>query len=722
MGNNLLKPFSNWLYKISNNIVINAVRKGLTCMMPLFLIGAVAQLLVNLQIPIYQQFMAESAIGNGWRTFLAAIQQGTFQIVSVGALITVSYFIAKEKNVKRPGQVNMMVVLLVAVCCFFIMQNVSEGAIRFNLLGQTNLLLTIGISVLATSLFYFFSDHKLIKTKLFTDDADILFTQVLYVLEPAIWTILIFSLLKTVLVNFNITDLNQFIHETFQSFILPQDATLMSAVYYIVCLNFFWFLGVHGSAVMLNVLLELWYPQMNENIKTVAAGLTSADNLNIFNDGFFDVFVSLGGSGAILCLIIALLIKARKTNSNKIARFSLPMALFNISESLVYGLPIVFNPLYLIPFLFVPVVLVVISWLCMTVGLVPVAAARVHWTTPILISGFRSTGSIRGSLLQLFNLFVGTCMYLPFVAVGEKIKEKAHFKVLDSLNDVVINAEAQPAYLLLNRQDDIGYLARALAYDLKSSLNDEGNLFLMFQPQIDGDGNIYGCEALLRWKHQKFGFIPPPTVIAIAEEAGLHSRLNEWIFNTALTAQSRFKEQGSDQLIMSINISPLQLDNTNIPQILREAIEKYALDPQKIEVELTENVALNDSRDTRTALERYKELGVRLAIDDFSMGHTSIQYIRSFRFDTVKLDGTLVSDILTNASSRDIVKALVSLASSLDMHVIAEFVESEEQKDALLELGCRIYQGYLYSKPLPSDTFQDFMSQGKVGGSGETAQ
>ncbi|MDR2889748.1 MAG: PTS transporter subunit EIIC, partial [Lachnospiraceae bacterium] len=368
-------------------MIINAVRKGLICMLPLFLIGAVAELFASIPADWYVEFM-DSTFGDDWVNFLAVIRQGTFRMVSVGALIAISYFLAKEKNIKRPGQVNIVVVLLVVVSCFFIMQNVSEGSLSYNDLGQSNLLITIVISVVATSLFYFFSDHKLFKAKLFTDDADILFTQVLYVLEPAVWTTLFFSIIKAVLMHFDITNLNNFIYESLSQSILPQEPNLMSAIFYTLCLSFFWFLGVHGTAVMLNILLRQWIPQMGDNMDMVAAGLTPT---NVLNDGFFDVFISLGGSGAILCLIIALLIKARKTNSNKIARFSLPMAFFNISESLVYGLPIVFNPLYLIPFLFVPVVLVLISWACMSIGLVPVPSFRVHWTTPILISGFQST-------------------------------------------------------------------------------------------------------------------------------------------------------------------------------------------------------------------------------------------------------------------------------------------------------------------------------------------
>lgn len=708
MFKNFAKAFANMLYKLSNNSVMSAVRKGLIFMMPLFLIGAFTSLLLNLPIPVYQNFMY-NPYGRHWRAFLSAVNQGTFGIVSLGTLLSVSYFLVKEKNEKRSEDVNFVPVLLVSACCFFIIQYVNEGAISFNLFGQTNMLLTVIISVFAVSLFFFFYDHKLFKVKLFTADSDILFTQTLYILEPVLLTIISFSLIKAVLLLFNITNLNDFVYERLSASILPHEANIGSAIFYMFFLHFFWFLGIHGSAVMGHFSRDLWVPPMQENIAALENGLIP---LNIFGDPFFDNFVTMGGSGAVLSLILAILIQTKKNNTNKLAKFSLPMALFNINESLIYGLPIVLNPIYLIPFLFIPIVLVLITFAAMSLGIVPVVTARVPWTTPIIISGYRAVGSIAGSILQIVNLIIGTCLYMPFVAIAERIKEKAHFKVFRSLNDCVIKMDKQPVYYLLNRQDDIGYLARALAYDLNSNLDSITNdLFMVYQPQIDGNKKLYGCEALLRWQHKKFGLIPPQTILAIAEEAGLHDRLNKWIFTTVLEAQSRFNSAGHNQFVMSINISPLQLNNPNIVEILRTSINKYHLTPHLIEIEVTENIALNDSRETRAALENLKNLGVRLAIDDFGMGHTSIQYIRSFQFDTVKLDGSLVSDILTNESSRDIVRALASLASKLEMHVIAEYVESEEQKDMLKELGCGIYQGYLYSVPLQTVTLEEYFAQ-----------
>ncbi|MDR2898676.1 MAG: EAL domain-containing protein [Spirochaetaceae bacterium] len=699
------------LYTLSGTSVMSAVRKGLIYMMPLFVVGACTSFLLNLPLPIYQNFM-NTSFGGHWQAFLSIVYQGTFQIVSFGALLSVTYFLVKGKNEKRSEEVNFVPVLLVAICCFFIMQHVENDTIGFALFGQTNLLLSIIIGVLSVNLFFFFYDHKLFKVKLFTADSDILFTQTIYILEPALLTIVSFSIIRVVLHFFNITDLNAFIYESVRSFI-PQKANIGAALFYIFLLHFFWYLGVHGSAATIQILLALWLPPMRENTAALGSGEIPSNILSLV---FFDNFVTLGGSGAVLCLILALLIRAKKTNTHKLARFSLPLVLFNINESVIYGLPIVLNPVYIVPFLFVPIVLTLISYAAMTLHLVPVAAVRVPWTTPIIISGFQTTGSISGSILQIFNLVVGTCLYLPFVHIAEKIKEKAHLKVFDSLNDCVIKMEIQPSHYLLNRQDDIGYLARTLAYDLRENLEHASDdLFMVYQPQIDDKKNLYGCEALLRWRHEKFGLIPPPTVIAIAEEAGLHNKLNEWIFTTVLEAQVKLQSSGHDQFVMSINISPLQLHNANIVEILRTSVKKNHLNPNLIEVEVTENVALNDSRETRTALKAFKDIGVRLAIDDFGMGHTSIQYIRSFQFNTVKLDGSLVSDILSNESSKDIVRALVSLAANQDMHVIAEYVESEEQKELLKELGCQIYQGYLYSQPLLTDTLEQFIVEQKDG-------
>ncbi len=709
MSDQTLKPFSNLIYKISSNRLLTSVRRGLICMMPLFLIGALAVLFANLPIAAYQDFM-NRLWGDHWRNYLTLVQQGTIQLTSLGSMLAIGYFYATDKLSERSGELSVIIVILVTLGAFFIITQVEEGSISLSHFGQTELILSIMIGIIAPALFIFFSKHRVLKIKFFSNDTDMQFTKALASLEPALWTLACFALFKTLLLWGGISDLYAFIHESLSSVILPSKADLLSAVYYVFCLHFLWFFGIHGSAVMDRLRQELWTPLLIENTEALQAGLQPE---HILNSAFFNTFVYIGGSGATLFLIIAILIKAKKTNSSKLASFSLPMGLFNINEPMIYGIPIVLNPLYLIPFLLVPVALVLISYCAMALHLVPVASVSVNWTVPIFVSGYQATGSIGGAILQLVNMIVGVAIYAPFITISERFKEKEHFMTLSRLNKYVLDSETVSTSYLLSRQDEIGYLARTLAHDLSEDLNKDTNLFLMFQPQINEKNSVYGCEALLRWNHAKYGLIPPPTVISIAEEAGIHNKLNEWIFTTSLEAQSHFIQKGNKNLVLSINISPLQLNNPTIPHIMKEAIKKFQLDPQYIQVELTEHAALNDSNETHLALKRFQELGIRLAIDDFGMGHTSIQYIRSFNFNTVKLDGSLVSDILTNENSKDIVRALVNLAAGLDMHVIAEFVESEKQKDELLKLGCRIYQGYYYSKPLLKDVFESYVKQVK---------
>jgi EAL domain-containing protein (putative c-di-GMP-specific phosphodiesterase class I) len=160
---------------------------------------------------------------------------------------------------------------------------------------------------------------------------------------------------------------------------------------------------------------------------------------------------------------------------------------------------------------------------------------------------------------------------------------------------------------------------------------------------------------------------------------------------------------------MSVNISPLQLHNPAIVTALQKMIWEYRLDPASIEVELTENIAFDESKESKDVLSRFKKMGVKLAIDDFGMGHTSLLYLRSFEPNTVKLDGSLVEDVLTDRNSVDIVQAVVSLCDNMGIHVIAEVVETRAQRDRLRYLGCHCYQGYYYSRPLEINDFIQFL-------------
>lgn len=704
-GQRMVRIIVDILHNVSSNNTMTAIRQGLINMMPILIIGSFSILFNNLPIPAFQNFMT-SVFGSEWKSAASSIYSGTIQIMSLGILLSISYSLAKSKQAVKQREINAVTVALVSLGCLITISHIEDNALKFSQLGATGLFVAVLVAVFSSLLFFFFYEHRIFKAKLITDEADALFTQSVSALEPAIETFLVFCGLRFVFSFFGISDVHTFIYDVLKAFFSSMENGLEAAVVFTFMSQLFWFFGLHGSNVLENVSQELWVPMLEKNIADAQAGLIPTE---IFTKPFFDVFTKLGGSGSTLCLIIALLLTRKKTNSSRLAKLSMPLALFNINETMIYGLPIVLNPFYIIPFLLGPVVMLLVSYFATALHLVPVVTNAVSWTTPILIGGYTATGSISGLILQLVNLCIGVAIYMPFIALSEKSKNLRNSQTLSSLNEQIQYIDNYREQVILNRFDEVGYLARVLAGELKNAIEDNG-LFLVFQPQINSKGEVFGCETLVRWNHPQFGFVPPPTFITLAEEAKIDDKLNEWIFEEALKMQKKLTELGYDHLVFSINLSPLQLKNERLIDLLDSRIREYKLNPDKIEIELTENIMLDDSTQNRIPLERLKELGVRLAIDDFGMGHTSLQYLRSFAFDTVKLDGSLVEDILTDKSVSDIVKAIIDLTSNLGIDVIAEVVETKEQRDALCEMGCGIFQGYYYSKPLTKDNYIEFLA------------
>lgn len=655
--------------------------------MPLMIVGSFAVLVNHIPLDFFQTFMLNT-FGPGWKDVAASIFNGSTQIISLGVLLAVSYSIARSRLSVKTGEVNPLIVALVSLGCLMTITNPVNQSFSFAQLGPMGLFLAVFVAISSSTLFFFFNRHKLFRIRLFTDAADAILIQAISALEPAVWTFLCFAAVKFIPSLFGVSDLHVFIYDMLRDIFTFLRGNLLSAVIFVFSIQLFWFCGLHGNNILENVTQQLWVPKLAANIATLEAGGVPTE---IFSKQFFDVYVLLGGAGSTLCLIAALLIAARNTNASKLTKLSIPLGIFNINETLTYGIPIVFNPFYLIPFLTVPVVLVLVSYAATTAGLVPVITHEVTWTTPIFIGGYVATASWKGAALQLFNFLIGTAIYLPFVRMAVRYREDLNLRILEKLNEQVNYVDNRRIPLLLNRPDEVGSLARVLASDLQQNTEDNQGLYLVYQPQFDNEGNIAGCEALLRWRHRKFGVIPPPTTITISEEAQLDDLLNKWIFETALRQLKYLNDLGYTELVLSVNISPIQLHNPEIVTILRDLIREYNLRPDRIEIELTENVAFDNSSESWEVLDRFREIGVRIAIDDFGMGHTSLRYLRTFEVNSVKIDGSLVRDVLTDSGTVDIIKAIITLCNSMNIGVIAEVVETREQRDRLKELGCHLY-------------------------------
>lgn len=249
---------------------------------------------------------------------------------------------------------------------------------------------------------------------------------------------------------------------------------------------------------------------------------------------------------------------------------------------------------------------------------------------------------------------------------------------------------------------------------LRDALNNNG-FQLYYQPQINIKNNkIKGLEVLLRLKYTKLGFISPEEFIPIAEETGLISKIGEWVINSACKQCKEWIDKGYNFEKISINISPVQMRKKYFLDIVNKAICKNNLNPKFLELEITEGTLIESIEKNADLLNELMSIGIKVSLDDFGKGYSSLNYLTALPINTLKIDKSFIDSINEDNKHRAIVNCIINLAKSLNCEVIAEGVEERLQKEQLYEMGCDCIQGYYYSKPLPKDEIEKFMFDNKL--------
>jgi diguanylate cyclase (GGDEF)-like protein len=239
---------------------------------------------------------------------------------------------------------------------------------------------------------------------------------------------------------------------------------------------------------------------------------------------------------------------------------------------------------------------------------------------------------------------------------------------------------------------------RALELDLRRAFALR-QFEVYYQAQMNlHDKQVVGFEALVRWRHPQRGMVSPAAFIPVAEEIGLISQIGEWVLLTACREAANWP--GNQRI--AVNLSPMQFSTPGLVDTVAAALATSGLSPQRLELEITESVLLEDTAATLAILHQLRSLGIRIAMDDFGTGYSSLGYLRSFPFDKVKIDQSFIRDMPTDSDSAAIVKAIIGLGISLGISTTAEGVETEEQLNRLRAEGCTDIQGYLLSKPVPA--------------------
>jgi diguanylate cyclase (GGDEF)-like protein/PAS domain S-box-containing protein len=258
--------------------------------------------------------------------------------------------------------------------------------------------------------------------------------------------------------------------------------------------------------------------------------------------------------------------------------------------------------------------------------------------------------------------------------------------------------------------------ARAkLEADLREGLR-TGQFLLHYQPQIDAGGRIIGAEALVRWQHPERGLVSPAEFIPLAEETGLILPLGNWVLDNACRQLARWaNDAASASLCVAVNVSAGQLHQADFVEQVLTVLEQTGANPGKLKLELTESLLLNDVEDVIQKMSRLKSAGVGFSLDDFGTGYSSLAYLKRLPLEQLKIDQSFVRDILIDPNDAAIARTVVALAQSLSLSVIAEGVETEAQRDFLETQGCYAYQGYLFSRPLPIEAFDEFLKATHAG-------
>lgn len=688
-----------------NSKLLQSIRNGLVMIIPILLIGSFSVVLRSLPIAGYQNFINNFGDGAIYKVF-SFMNNATMGFLAVYLTVAISICYSRQFQSSRNFNYGPSITSLI---CFGIFSGILQEDFAINALGAQGVFTAI-VSALGASALYCFFEKRMMKSfRLYADGADEEFNRAMSMVFPTAAVVMLFAIINLIFVEiFHVTGFQMFFSQTLNHIFDNMGRSLGSMLLFIVLSNLLWVFGIHGNDVLEPVSQNFFIPAMEVNQQLIASG---AEATEIFSKTFYDCFALMGGCGNTISLLLAILFFSKRRSNRKLSRYAVVPMIFNVNEIMVFGLPIVFNPIMVIPFIVAPVVLVLVSTFAIQSGLVPVPSATVEWTTPAILSGYLATGSVSGSILQVVNIIIAMLIYRPFVKMYDEEKNRDAKKRMDKLVNILRQSESDDKPVeLLTLKSSVGEVAKGIVEDMQYRLTKELPI-LYYQPQFDHLGNCIGAEALLRWEHSTYGMLFPPLVVKLAGEAGMLRKMEEGVFRAVINDMDRIKETIGENAKVSVNVTGVTIQTEEFERFLVELKNDYPNHSKSICIEITEQTALKFDEELTKRLTRIHDMGYALAIDDFSMGSTSIKYLQTSVFDLVKLDGALSRDVLTNPRSREIIASITGLTNNFGIQVLAEYVENEKQRQALEEINCCLYQGYLYSPAVPVDEFAKSISK-----------
>lgn len=401
--------------KIGKNKYLIAIRDGFLLTTPLLIVGSFFLLIANFPIPNWTEFWARF-FGDNWTAFMSKPTSATFDIMAILAVLGIGYSFAGELNLDK------LAGAIVGVVAWFILMpyQVTDGTVTLagiplGWVGSRGIFVGIICAFLAVHIFAWVTKKGwVIKMPAGVPPT---VTKSFAALIPSAIVMFIFFLIN---VLFSLTPYGNafdFVFNILQKPLMSLGNTLGAVLVAMGFQHLFWFFGINGGSIVGSIMQPILTPLSMENLAAFQAGTTLP---NLVNQQFYDLFTTFGGCGSTLSMLIAMIIVCKSDRIKKLSKISFVPAFFGINEPIVFGLPIVLNPIILIPFLLTPMVNIIVSYFSMASGIVPFCSGvQLPWTTPVVVSGFLTTGW-RGSVLQIILLIIGVFIYMPFVKMMDK--------------------------------------------------------------------------------------------------------------------------------------------------------------------------------------------------------------------------------------------------------------------------------------------------------------
>lgn len=658
---------------ISSNTIVLSLREGYIALIPFFVVASLITLIT--QLVNYAHLVK-------YYSYLATFNTLIWTLFPILSLISVSYHLSK--NLK----LNSISVPVLALLCFVVATdyvNIKDNVVAVD--NRSGVIYSLLLPIVCSYLMAWLVSFKVFKIVEQSDISLFLRKHLNFIFPYFIVTTIVLGLFP--LVNGLFISFGEFLSHL--DIALSPELKMLTQLF---VSHLFWFFGIHGD----NTVQILFPPDLT--YYELAPSL--------FAHQFYSAFVILGGTGCIWGIVIASFFIRSASHERQVARLASPFAIFNISEIMIYALPIVFNPFLFIPFIVAPLINMFVSLYAIQTGFVSVIpGADVPWFTPILLSGWWLTESYSGVLLQLFLVMVNAALYFPFLQMSltDSLSGKA--------SDLLSKRFSTGNKLLEQVESDFAQLrskAKLSAESLEgvSKALSDGELTLYYQPKFNPNTKlIVGFEALLRLKTRE-GLVQGPWFLEELEKHNLMHIIDSFVIDKIEVDLLHFKKHGLNPNI-SFNISPVNLLNGGYKRVIR-AFRQF---PNQVEVELLESSYIEDFEKTRQIVELLKDNHINCAMDDFGTGYSCLTVLAKLNINTIKLDRSLLPQFKNDRGDK-LYCSLANMCHELGFEIVAEGIETGDDEDLVKKARIGCVQGFRYSKALPLEEVVAVLKQPQV--------